>query len=56
VARALKFVRAKAKDSFGPTSPLVRPDGFVARATQDKPDMTRVAEAIKYWLGPEAKN
>lgn len=47
----LKYVSAKAKDSKGITSVLVRPDGFVAWATESEPDLSAAEKSIKCWFG-----
>jgi 2-polyprenyl-6-methoxyphenol hydroxylase-like FAD-dependent oxidoreductase len=46
----LKYVSAKAKDSKGLTAVLVRPDGFVAWATESEPDVSAAAQSIKCWF------
>jgi hypothetical protein len=47
----LKFVSTTAKDSKGLTALLVRPDGFVAWATESKLDVIAAQEAIERWFG-----
>jgi 2-polyprenyl-6-methoxyphenol hydroxylase-like FAD-dependent oxidoreductase len=47
----LRYVSAKAKDSKGLTALLVRPDGFVAWATDSEPDGSAVEESIARWFG-----
>ena len=47
----LKFVSAKVKDAKGLTALLVRPDGFVAWATESKPVASSANEAIERWFG-----
>jgi 2-polyprenyl-6-methoxyphenol hydroxylase-like FAD-dependent oxidoreductase len=47
----LKAVSAKVRDAKGLTALLVRPDGFVAWATDSKPDASAVNEAIERWFG-----
>jgi 2-polyprenyl-6-methoxyphenol hydroxylase-like FAD-dependent oxidoreductase len=47
----LKYVPAKAKDNKGLTAVLVRPDGFVAWATESEPDVSAVAQSIARWFG-----
>ena len=46
----LKYVSAQAKDSKGLTAVLVRPDGFVAWATESEPDVSAAAQSIKCWF------
>jgi 2-polyprenyl-6-methoxyphenol hydroxylase-like FAD-dependent oxidoreductase len=47
----LKYVSAKAEDALGLTAILVRPDGFVAWATDKQPDQAELATAIERWFG-----
>ena len=47
----LKYVSAKAKDSKGLTAVLVRPDGFVAWATESEPNVSAAAQSIARWFG-----
>ena len=47
----LKYVSAKAKDSKGLTAVLVRPDGFVAWATESEPDSSAAETSIQRWFG-----
>jgi 2-polyprenyl-6-methoxyphenol hydroxylase-like FAD-dependent oxidoreductase len=47
----LKYASAKVKDNMGLTALLVRPDGFVAWATESIPDAIAAAESIEYWFG-----
>jgi hypothetical protein len=47
----LRYASAKAQDNKGLTSILVRPDGFVAWATESKPDAIAVEESVKRWFG-----
>ncbi len=47
----LKYVSAKAKDSKGLTAVLVRPDGFVAWATEAEPDASAAEQSIAHWFG-----
>ncbi len=48
----LNYLSAQAKDNLGLSALLVRPDGFVAWATDSEPDPSQAAEAITRWLGP----
>jgi 2-polyprenyl-6-methoxyphenol hydroxylase-like FAD-dependent oxidoreductase len=50
----LKYIAAGAKDSMGLTALFVRPDGFVAWATDSEPDPAQAAQAIARWLGSES--
>jgi 2-polyprenyl-6-methoxyphenol hydroxylase-like FAD-dependent oxidoreductase len=47
----LRYVSARVKDDKGLTAVLVRPDGFVAWATESKPDAVIAGEAIGRWFG-----
>jgi len=47
----LKYVSAQAKDSKGLTAVLVRPDGFVAWATESEPDVSAAEQSIARWFG-----
>ena len=47
----LKYVSAGTKDSKGLTAVLVRPDGFVAWATESKPDLSAAQKSIERWFG-----
>jgi 2-polyprenyl-6-methoxyphenol hydroxylase-like FAD-dependent oxidoreductase len=47
----LKYVSANAKDSLGLTAVLVRPDGFVAWATESEPDVSAATQSIERWFG-----
>jgi 2-polyprenyl-6-methoxyphenol hydroxylase-like FAD-dependent oxidoreductase len=51
-AGRLNYLSAQAKDNLGLAALLVRPDGFVAWATDGEPDPSQAAEAITRWLGP----
>jgi 2-polyprenyl-6-methoxyphenol hydroxylase-like FAD-dependent oxidoreductase len=46
-----KYVSAKAKDNKGLTAMLVRPDGFVAWATESEPDLNAAEQSIAHWFG-----
>ena len=47
----LKYVSTGAKDSKGLTAILVRPDGFVAWATESEPDASAAETSIEHWFG-----
>lgn len=47
----LQFVSCGAKEDKGVTALLVRPDGFVAWATDAEPDIAGVETAIQRWFG-----
>ncbi len=50
----LKYVAAKSKDSKGLAALLIRPDGFVAWATDSDPDLPSLEQAIRHWFGNPA--
>lgn len=47
----LRYVSSHAKDEKGLAAVLVRPDGFVAWATDTKLDAAGAGEAVKRWFG-----
>ncbi len=47
----LQYVAARAKDEKGLAALLVRPDGFVAWATDANPDITAAEQPIQRWFG-----
>ncbi|MGK6323732.1 FAD-dependent monooxygenase [Sphingomonas sp. DT-51] len=46
----LRYVAARAEEQFNLAAAFVRPDGVVAWATDDVPDLNGVREAISRWL------
>jgi hypothetical protein len=50
----LKYVPAQAKDNKGLAAMLLRPDGFVAWATDADPNLTALEETISRWFGSPA--
>jgi 2-polyprenyl-6-methoxyphenol hydroxylase-like FAD-dependent oxidoreductase len=48
----IKHVSGPAKEQFGLSAVLIRPDGFVAFASEDEPDPNALASAAKRWFGP----
>ncbi|AUC97977.1 FAD-dependent oxidoreductase [Bradyrhizobium sp. SK17] len=51
----VSYVASDAKDRLGLTAVLVRPDGFVAWATDIEPDLKETAQAAARWFGePDA--
>jgi hypothetical protein len=50
----LQYVSPKAKDSKGVTAMLVRPDGFVAWATEGEPDLSAAETSVARWFGGHA--
>jgi len=47
----IKFISGRAKEQLGLNSALVRPDGFVARASDGEPDESSVKAALRRWFG-----
>ena len=47
----LKYAAARVKDNKELTAVLIRPDGFVAWATESKPDTIAANESIELWFG-----
>ncbi|MGY4159528.1 2-polyprenyl-6-methoxyphenol hydroxylase-like FAD-dependent oxidoreductase [Bradyrhizobium sp. USDA 4461] len=51
----ISYVASDARDRLGLRAVLVRPDGFVAWATDIEPDLEEIAQAAARWFGePEA--
>jgi 2-polyprenyl-6-methoxyphenol hydroxylase-like FAD-dependent oxidoreductase len=50
----LKYAHAQAKDNKGLAAMLLRPDGFVAWATDTDPNLTALEETIGRWFGAPA--
>jgi hypothetical protein len=50
----LRYVSPKAKDSKGVAAMLVRPDGFVAWATDSEPDLSAAETSVARWFGGQA--
>lgn len=47
----LQYLVARAKDTKGLTAALIRPDGFVAWATEGGPDMQEATSSVERWFG-----
>ena len=47
----LQYIAARAKDEKGLAALFVRPDGFVAWATDMKVDATSAEQSVQRWLG-----
>jgi hypothetical protein len=45
------YVSAKARNDLGLSALLVRPDGFVASASDGEPDTQAAAAAMQHWFG-----
>jgi 2-polyprenyl-6-methoxyphenol hydroxylase-like FAD-dependent oxidoreductase len=50
------YVATKAKDNLGLSAIFVRPDGFVAWATEGEPNASEAAEVMTRWLGKADKS
>ncbi|RFM29037.1 FAD-dependent oxidoreductase [Deminuibacter soli] len=48
----LKYISGKAKDQLGLSALLIRPDGFIAWATDTEPDEQSLREAASRWFTP----
>lgn len=47
----LQYIASHAKDEKGLTALLVRPDGFVAWASNEAPDIAAADQAVQHWFG-----
>ncbi|HEY4354719.1 MAG TPA: FAD-dependent monooxygenase [Acidobacteriaceae bacterium] len=47
----LKYIHGKVNDNKGLTALFIRPDGFVAWATESQPDAASAEASIEQWLG-----
>ena len=50
----LKYVSGRAKEQFGLSAALIRPDGIIAWATEYAPDASEVQDAAARWLMKES--
>lgn len=50
----LNYVSCRAQEQAGLRAVLVRPDGFVAWATNDEPDANECQQAAARWFGPSS--
>ena len=48
----IKYVHGDVKDRMGLGAVLVRPDGVVAWACNDQPDVEQAAQAAAHWFAP----
>jgi hypothetical protein len=46
----IKYVSGRAKEQLGLSAVLIRPDGFIAWACDDKPNLDSVAQAASRWF------
>jgi len=47
----VKFVSGRAKEQLGLSTVLIRPDGFVAWASDSEPDGHSIRQAVALWFG-----
>ncbi len=47
----LKYVSGRAKEQFGLSALLIRPDGFIAWASDSEPDEQSIRQAVALWFG-----
>jgi 2-polyprenyl-6-methoxyphenol hydroxylase-like FAD-dependent oxidoreductase len=47
----IKFVSGRAKEQLGLSTALIRPDGFVAWASDSEPDERSIRRAVALWFG-----
>jgi 2-polyprenyl-6-methoxyphenol hydroxylase-like FAD-dependent oxidoreductase len=48
----IKYVSGPAKEQLGLSAVLIRPDGFIAWASDSKPDEQSIRQAIALWFAP----
>jgi hypothetical protein len=46
----MKFVSGRAKEQFGLSAVLIRPDGIVAWASESEPNGESIREAVARWF------
>ncbi len=49
----IKYVSGQAKEQFGLSALLIRPDGFIAWACEGKPDLEDAVRAASRWFGEQ---
>jgi hypothetical protein len=47
----LEYVSGRAKEQLGLSAVLIRPDGFVAWASDSEPDEQSIRQAVALWFG-----
>jgi hypothetical protein len=47
----IKLVSGRAKEQFGLSTVLIRPDGFIAWACDNQPDEQSIRRAVALWFG-----
>jgi hypothetical protein len=48
----MKYVSSRAKEQLGLSAVLIRPDGYVAWASDSEPDEQSIRQAAALWLAP----
>ena len=51
----IRLVSGQAKEPLGLSAVLIRPDGFIAWASDEEPDEQSIRQAMALWFGPAAK-
>jgi hypothetical protein len=49
----IKYVSGRAKEQFGLSAALIRPDGMIAWASENDPDCSELQDAAAHWLMKE---
>jgi hypothetical protein len=47
----IKYVSGRAKEQLGLSTVLIRPDGFIAWASDNEPDEQSIRRAVALWFG-----
>ena len=50
----ISYIASEARDRLGLSAVLIRPDGFVAWASEGTPDLNEAAQAASRWFGDPA--
>lgn len=53
LGNTIEYTKRETKDRLGLRAVLVRPDGVVAWASDDEPDVGEVVQALSRWLAPD---
>src|ERR1700722_3617025 len=48
----IRYVSGRAKEQLGLSTVLIRPDGFVAWASDTEPDERSIRQSVALWFGP----
>lgn len=51
----MKYVSGRAKEQFGLSAVLIRPDGFIAWASDSEPDEQSIRQAVALWFARSSK-